>query len=134
MFAHRTFYRTLRLQKRVTADPRLAIERIDVPVGKDLVLALISERRLQIGERHHSGHVGLGRREVDQPTVVLDLPICARIEQFFDDIDILGAEYVARLELALGVGLYREQLGRIGRFAVAIPADHLRQGRQNPRG
>src|ERR1700730_16873819 len=39
---------TLRLREGVAANPRLAVERIDVPVGKDLVLALISERRLQV--------------------------------------------------------------------------------------
>jgi hypothetical protein len=80
------------------------------------VLALVGQGRLQKRRRGELGYVRLGRGEIDEAAVVLDLVVGTRIEQVLDDIDVLGVEDIPRFELALGVSLDGEQLGRVGGF------------------
>ncbi len=79
------------------------------------------------------GHVSFGRDQIDGPLVVFDLPVGDFVEYIFDQIHIIRIEYVARLELALGVGLDRKQLRRVSCRAVAVATNDVEQWREQSR-
>src|SRR6185437_15516921 len=80
---HQHFLSRLRLRERVAADPVFAVQGVAIPVGEDLVLALVGQSRLQKWRWRKLGYIGFGRSDIDEPAVVLDLVIGSWIEQIF---------------------------------------------------
>ena len=103
----------------MTADPRLALLGVDVAVLAELRLAPVLERGVHEKRRKLFFNFGLRRQDEEGALILSNLLVNHRIEQVLDQFDVVLADGIADLDLALGIGFDVGQFLRVGPVAVA---------------